>query len=114
VYNMMGDVQTALQYHERALDILNGHSVNTCSILESILAVHTLRGDDAAALRVYAQILLQQRMTFAQALSRDAGLQMANTLKNMSLLCLQTGRDQEANLYQQEAAAIFQQAGLKE
>jgi tetratricopeptide (TPR) repeat protein len=114
VYKMMGDVQTALQYHERALDILNGHSVNTCSILENILAVHALRGDDAATLHIYAQILLQQRMAFAQSLSREAGLQVANTLKNMSLLCLQTGRDQEANLFQQEAAAMFQQAGLKE
>jgi hypothetical protein len=53
-------------------------------------------------------------MVFAQSLSRKAGLQVASTLKSMSLLCLQTGRDQEANLYQQEAAAIFQQAGLKE
>jgi tetratricopeptide (TPR) repeat protein len=114
VYNMMGDVQTALQCHERALDILNGHSVNTCIILENILAVHIVRGDDAVALHVYAQVLLQQRTAFAQSLSREAGLQVANTLKNMSLLCLQTGRDQEANLYQQEAAAIFQQAGLKE
>jgi tetratricopeptide (TPR) repeat protein len=114
VYTMMGDVQTALQCHERALDILNGHSVNTCSILENILAVQIVRGDDALALHVYAQILLQQRTAFAQRLSREAGLQVANTLKNMSLLCLQTGRAQEANLYQQEAAAIFQQAGLKE
>jgi tetratricopeptide (TPR) repeat protein len=114
VYKMIGDVQTAPQCHERALDILNGHSVNTCNILENILAVHILRGDDAVALHVYAKVLLQQRMAFAQSLSRDAGLQVANTLKNMSLLCLQTGRDQEANLYQQEAAAIFQQAGLKE
>jgi tetratricopeptide (TPR) repeat protein len=114
VYRMMGDVHTALQCHERALDILNGHSVNTCSILENILAVQKVRGDDAVALHVYAQILLQQRMAFAQSLSREAGLQVANTLKNMSLLCLQTGRDQEAKLYQQEAAAIFQQAGLQE
>jgi tetratricopeptide (TPR) repeat protein len=114
VYKMMGDVQTALQYHERALDILNGHSVNTCSILENIVAVHTQRGDDAAALNVYIQILLQQRMVFDQTLSREAGLQVANTLKNMSLLCQQTGRDQEANLYQQEAVAIFQQVGIDE
>ena len=114
VYKMMGDVQTALQCHERALDILNGHSVDTCSTLENILAVHIVRGDDAVALHVYAQILWQQRMACAQSLSREAGMQVANTLKKMSLLCLQTGRDQEANLYQQEAAAIFQQAGLKD
>jgi hypothetical protein len=72
-----------------------------------------VRGDDALALHVYAQILLRQRTAFAQSLSRGAGLQVANTLKNMSLSCLQTGKDQEANLYQQEAAAIFQQVGLK-
>lgn len=108
VYKMMGDIQTALQYHERALDILKSHSVNTCGILENILAVHILRCDDAAALHVYTQVLLQQRMAFAQSLSREAGLQVANTLKNMSLLCLQTGRDQEANVFQQEAAALFQ------
>jgi hypothetical protein len=54
-------------------------------------------------------------MAFAQSLSCEVGLQVANTLENMSLLCLQTGRDQEANLYQQEAAAIFlHDAGLKE
>jgi hypothetical protein len=53
-------------------------------------------------------------MAFAQSLSSEAGLQEANTLKKMSLLCLQKGRDQEANLYQQQAGAIFQQAGLKE
>jgi hypothetical protein len=52
-----------------------------------------VRGDDAAALHVYAQVLLQQRLTSAQNLSRETGLQ---------------GKDQAAKLYQQEAAAISQ------
>jgi hypothetical protein len=70
--------------------------------------------DDSVALHVYAQVLLQQRMAFAHRLSRESGLQVANRLKSMSLLCLRTGRDKEVNPYQQEMAAIFQQEGLQE
>jgi hypothetical protein len=60
--------------------------------------MQVVRSDDAVALHVCAQVLLQQRSACVQSPSRVAELQVANTLHYMSLLCLQTGRDQEANL----------------
>jgi tetratricopeptide (TPR) repeat protein len=112
VYTMMRDLKTALQYHERALDIFNANGVNAAGVLENMLTVHTMRGDDVAALYLYSQVLLHKRMDFAKSLSHEAGLVVANTLHSMSGLCQRAGRDQEAALYHREASAIFHQAGL--